>query len=78
MTVAAQQRIMSIVKDLPDEAEGPVINFMVSFTQPKQSARTEEFEMLMDKAQAWAKEAGLTPDDITDAIKTVRRRKLET
>ena len=30
MTEAAQQRIMNVVKDLPDDAEGAVINFMLN------------------------------------------------
>lgn len=33
-----------------------------------------EFRALMDATAAWAKEVGLTEEDITDAIKTVRRR----
>ena len=39
MTTAAQQRIMNVVKDLPDEAEGPVINFMVSFKKPEEPTK---------------------------------------
>ena len=35
MTVAAAQRIMNVAIDLPDEAEGPVINFMVSYKVEK-------------------------------------------
>lgn len=30
MTEAAQQRIINVVKDLPDDAEGAVINFMLN------------------------------------------------
>ncbi len=33
-----------------------------------------EFRALMDATAAWAKEVGLTEEDITDAIKTVRNR----
>lgn len=33
-----------------------------------------EFRALMDATAAWAKEVGLTEEDITDAIRTVRRR----
>ena len=36
MTAAAAQRIMDIAKALPDEAEGPVINFMVKFKRTEQ------------------------------------------
>ena len=31
-----------------------------------------EFRALMDATAAWAKEVGLTEEDITDAIRTVR------
>ncbi len=31
MTAAAQQRIMNVVKDLPDDAEGAVIDFMINY-----------------------------------------------
>ena len=30
MTEVDQQRIMNVVKDLPDDAEGAVINFMLN------------------------------------------------
>lgn len=33
-----------------------------------------EFRALMDATAAWAKEVGLTEEDITDAIRTVRNR----
>lgn len=36
MTAAATQRIMDIAMTLPDEAEGPVINFMINFKRAKQ------------------------------------------
>lgn len=34
-----------------------------------------EFRSLLDAAEAWAADVGLTEDDINDAIKTVRARK---
>ena len=34
-----------------------------------------EFQQMMDDAQKWAEEVGLTEDDITDAIRTVRNRR---
>ncbi len=34
-----------------------------------------EFKNLMDAASAWAAEAGMTENDITEAIKTVRSRR---
>ena len=35
MTAAAQQRIMNVVKDLPDDAEDAVIYFLISFKKPE-------------------------------------------
>ena len=37
-----------------------------------------EFQNLMDSATSWASEVGITEDDITAAIKTVRSRKKAT
>ena len=34
-----------------------------------------EFQNIMDAASAWAAEVGMTEEDITNVIKTVRRRK---
>ena len=34
-----------------------------------------EFSKLMDKAQMWAKDVGLNEDDITEAIKSVRKNR---
>ena len=34
-----------------------------------------EFESLMKKSQEWAKEVGMTEEDIDDAIKAVRKRR---
>ena len=37
-----------------------------------------EFQNLMDSAASWASEVGITEDDITAAIKTVRSRRKAT
>ena len=34
-----------------------------------------EFNSLMDAAADWARQVGMTEDDITDAIKIVRKRR---
>ena len=39
MTTEAIQRIMNVAIDLPDEAEDPVINFMVSFKKKEESTK---------------------------------------
>lgn len=43
--------------------------------KPIQTPDISEFKKLMDAASEWAKRVGMTEDDITDAIKTVRARK---
>ncbi len=43
--------------------------------KPIQTPDISEFKTLMDAASEWAKRVGMTEDDITDAIKTVRARK---
>ena len=39
MSTEAIQRIMNVAIDLPDEAEDPVVNFMVSFKNPEEPAK---------------------------------------
>lgn len=46
MTAAAQQRIMNVVKDLPDDAEGAVIDFMINYM------KSENMEAAERKARA--------------------------
>ena len=72
-----QQELWGAVKDLPDDKQRQVYNFAISLKEPIASINDEfaEYEALMDQAQAWAKEAGLTPDDITASIKAVRQRR---
>lgn len=43
--------------------------------KPIKQPDISEFNMLMDKANEWAVEVGMTEDDITDAIKEVRKRR---
>ena len=37
----------------------------------------EYFRDMLDEAQAWAKEVGYSEDDVSEIIKSVRRRKRE-
>ena len=41
MTTAAAQRIMDIAETLPNEAEEPIINFMIKFKNPEKPIRTD-------------------------------------
>lgn len=43
--------------------------------KPIKQPDISEFNSLMDEATQWAEDAGMVPEDITDAIKAVRREK---
>ena len=43
--------------------------------KPIKQPDMSEFTNLMDQAKEWASSVGMTEDDITDAIKSVRARK---
>ena len=64
------------VPSMPDSDVQMIINAYLSVRPKKAEAdKLAEFERKMDQSQQWAKEHGLTPDDITKAIKAVRQRK---
>lgn len=42
--------------------------------KPVKVPSNEEFKESLDEAKSWAEEVGLTEDDISDAIRTVRKR----
>lgn len=64
------------VQNMSDSDVQQIINVYFK-VKPKKSKdeKMAEFEADMERCQEWAKDAGLTPDDITRAIKTVRQRK---
>ena len=43
--------------------------------KPIKQPDISEFNMLMDKANKWAQDVGMTETDITDAIKDVRKKR---
>ncbi len=43
--------------------------------KPIKQPDISEFNMLMDKANKWAQDVGMTETDITDAIKEVRKKR---
>lgn len=80
---AVKEQFMQILsemqRDVPrmqDSDVQQIINVYFS-VKPKKSKAEEmaEFEADMDRCQEWAKDVGLTPDDITASIKAVRQRK---
>lgn len=76
MVAVTQQSMWDVMESLPDEQRLQVYNFAVSLKPKKSEAdRMSSFEADMDRCQQWAKDVGLTPDDITRAIKKVRQRK---
>ena len=46
--------------------------------KPIKKPDISEFRAMMNKAAEWAREVGMTEDDITDAIATVRQRRKAT
>ena len=77
---ALRQRAINIINLMPEPEVERFVSMNIRYEQsktPEDNARSE-FDAKIDKCQEWAKEAGLTPDDITASIKAVRqRRKLE-
>ena len=64
------------VPSMPDSDVQMIINAYLSVRPKKAEAdKLAEFERKMDQSQQWAKDHGLTPDDITKSIKAVRQRK---
>ena len=43
--------------------------------KPIKQPDISEFNMLMDEANKWAQDVGMTETDITDAIKEVRKKR---
>ena len=77
MVAVTQQSMWNVMESLPEEKKQQVFDFAISLKEPKTSGSEEfaEYKALMKQSQQWAKDVGLTPDDITRAIKTVRQRK---
>ena len=64
------------LEKMPDGDVQQLVNLWIRIKPEKSKAeKMAEFEADMDRSQLWAKEVGLTPEDITRAIKTVRQRK---
>ena len=64
------------LEKMPDGDVQQLVNLWIRIKPEKSKAeKMAEFEADMDRSQQWAKEVGLTPEDITRAIKTVRQRK---
>ena len=77
MAAVTQQSIWDVMERLDEEKKRKVYNFAVYLNGAgtPEDAEFAEYKALMMQSQQWAKDVGLTPDDITEAIKTVRQRK---
>ena len=73
------QMLPQSLSEVPDDEVQYMINILVKWSKPKSKPATNnefaEYKTKMKKSQQWAKEVGLTPDDITKAIKAVRQEK---
>ena len=67
---ATMQRAINILKLMPETEVERFITMNIRYEKP-----VDDFDAKMDRCQEWAKEAGLTPDDITASIKAVRQRR---
>ncbi len=56
MTTAAVQRIMDIAETLPNEAEEPIINFMIKLKSPEKPMRTDIADSGLDFAPEFTDE----------------------
>ena len=84
MLAVTQQSMWNVVEPLTEEKRREVYNFAVKLREPESlmessmetSMKDEfaEYKALMKQSQEWAKEVGLTPEDITRAIRSVRQR----
>ena len=75
--LALMPEMPTLIPNLTEESAKQIYNLFITVKQPRESAADDmvEFEEKMDRSQQWAKDHGLTPDDITKAIKAVRQRK---
>ncbi|MBO6108419.1 MAG: hypothetical protein J6P16_03330 [Eubacterium sp.] len=73
------QMLPQSLSEVPDDEVQYMINILVKWSKPKSKSATDdefsEYKIKMKKSQQWAKEVGLTPEDITKAIKAVRQEK---
>ena len=68
------ETILEQIKDLPEECLNEISNYIsyVMYRYEKQKTAAERFDDECAKAQAWAKETGLSEHDILYALKEVR------
>ena len=71
---ATVQRAINILKLMPETEVERFITMNIRYENPT-NASDDDFNSKMDRCQEWAKEAGLTPEDITASIKAVRQRR---
>ena len=74
MVAVTQQSMWNVMEPLTEEKKLQVYNVAIKLNESK-TDKIAEFEAKMKKSQQWAKDVGLTPDDITRAIKEVRQEK---
>ena len=74
---ALRQRAINIINLMPEPEVERFVTMNIRYEQSKtpEDSTRDEFDAKMDMCQEWAKEAGLTPDDITASIKAVRQRR---
>ena len=76
---AVKQRAINIINVMPDEEVEKFVTLNIRYEQSETKEVDEfaKYEEHMKQSRQWAKEVGLTADDITRAIKNVRQKKRE-
>lgn len=74
---AVKQRAINIINMMPETEVEKFVTMNIRYEKSVNTSDEEftEYKAKMKKSQQWAKEVGMTPDDITKAIKAVRLEK---
>ena len=62
----------ALITNLTEDKAQQIYNIFI-MAKPEKIDKKDRFEALMDESQQWAKDVGLTHDDITRTIKEVRQ-----
>ena len=74
------EAVMEQVKTVPEECLGEISNYInyIVYRYEKENSAAERFARVCEDAQNWAKEVGMTEQDIKDTLKEMRAEKRRT
>ena len=70
--LALMPEMPALITNLTEDKAQQIYNIFI-MAKPEKIDKKDRFEALMDESQQWAKDVGLTHDDITRTIKEVRQ-----